>query len=218
MLHEASQYLQCQANGTYRYYRRVPKEVAQADGRVFVRASLKTKDRDVALACAERFHAELEHEWSRLAWERSGQAKEATKPSWAEARLAAIQFAREQNFGFCTVKELTSGPLSRVVGWVMGFASIDRFTQLEKGELGNLMQGWERDSYTVEELERVVVAAAYLVVRDGEHLLPLFQRLERETLNERERQAALTRAREVYEASGYSERARHAGRHVDTRR
>ncbi|MCM2455281.1 tyrosine-type recombinase/integrase [Rhizobium sp. CG4] len=53
-------------NGIYRYYRRVPTEVAHLDSRVHVKKSLKTKNHKEALERAETLHKASESYWKAL--------------------------------------------------------------------------------------------------------------------------------------------------------
>lgn len=53
-------------NGIYRYYRRVPTEVAHLDKRIHVKKSLKTKNLKEALERAESLHKASESYWRAL--------------------------------------------------------------------------------------------------------------------------------------------------------
>lgn len=54
------------ASGIYRYYRRVPTEVAKYDKRVYVRQSLKTKNLKEAIERAEAIHKAVEALWKAM--------------------------------------------------------------------------------------------------------------------------------------------------------
>ncbi|MBD9445733.1 MULTISPECIES: site-specific integrase [unclassified Rhizobium] len=74
-------------SGIYRYYRRVPIEVAPLDRRVHVKQSLKTKNHKEALSRAEDVHQALETLWKALL---HGEGKESSVARY-EAALKAAQ-------------------------------------------------------------------------------------------------------------------------------
>jgi integrase len=74
-------------NGIYRYYRRVPTEVASLDGRLHVKQSLKTTNHKEALSRAETVHSAIETLWGALV---HGEGKESSVARY-EAALKAAQ-------------------------------------------------------------------------------------------------------------------------------
>jgi hypothetical protein len=55
---------------------------------------------------------------------------------------------------------------------------------------------------TIERLERAVALCAYLVVRDGPVVIPLFERMERDLAEMRGQQATVERAKALLESLG----------------
>lgn len=99
---DITKYVQRQPSGIYRYYRRVPVEVAQHDKRTFIKVSLKTKNHKEALEKAQGVHDATERLWSAMA---SGNDN---KPEW-ERYEAAIRTAQSLGFAYRPVAEIAAG-------------------------------------------------------------------------------------------------------------
>ncbi len=99
---DITKYVQCQPSGIYRYYRRVPVEVAQHDKRTFVKVSLKTKNHKEALEKAQGVHDATERLWSAMA---SGNDN---KQEW-ERYEAAIRTAQSLGFAYRPIAEIAAG-------------------------------------------------------------------------------------------------------------
>jgi hypothetical protein len=59
----------------------------------------------------------------------------------------------------------------------------------------------QMNEVTVERLERAVALCAYLVVRDGPVMVPMFERLERELAAMRQTQDTVGRAKRLLESN-----------------
>lgn len=81
------------SNGIYRYYRRVPTEVAHLDKRIHVKKSLKTKNHKEALERAETLHKASESYWRALL-----EGKSATGA--VEEYQAAVKAAQSLGFTY----------------------------------------------------------------------------------------------------------------------
>lgn len=104
---DVSRYVQRQPSGIYRYYRRVPVEVAHVDRRMFVKKSLKTKNHKEALERADEINRATEALWSALA------AGNDNKREW-ERYETAVRLAQSLGFAYRTAKELAAGPLAEM--------------------------------------------------------------------------------------------------------
>lgn len=104
---DVSRYVQRQPSGIYRYYRRVPVEVAHADRRMFVKKSLKTKNHKEALERADEINRATEALWSALS------AGNDNKREW-ERYETAVRLAQSLGFAYRTAKELAAGPLAEM--------------------------------------------------------------------------------------------------------
>ncbi len=99
---DITKYAQRQPSGIYRYYRRVPVEVAQHDKRTFIKVSLKTKNHKEALEKAQGVHDATERLCSAMA---SGNDN---KPEW-ERYDAAIRTTQSLGFAYRPVAEIAAG-------------------------------------------------------------------------------------------------------------
>lgn len=99
---DVSKYVQQQGSGIYRYYRRVPIEVAHADKRKFVRVSLKTTDQLSALRKAIGIHAALESMWAAMA------AGNDNADEW-ERYANAVRLAQSLGFTYRKAEEIAAG-------------------------------------------------------------------------------------------------------------
>lgn len=99
---DVSKYVQQQPNGIYRYYRRVPIEIAHSDKRKFVRVSLKTKDHRVALDKAADVHTTLEAMWAAMA------AGNDNVEAW-ERHANAVRLAQSLGFTYLSTKDIAAG-------------------------------------------------------------------------------------------------------------
>lgn len=88
-----------QANGIYRYYRRVPTEVASLEKRTHIKQSLKTKNLKEALAKAEVIHSATENLWRSL-------IRGDSSVSAIEKYEAAVKVAQSFGFTYKTVSEV----------------------------------------------------------------------------------------------------------------
>lgn len=102
---DVSRYVQKQASGIYRYYRRVPAEVANLDRRTFVKKSLKTKNHKEALERADPINASTERLWAALA------AGKGTSQNW-ERHEAAVRLAQSLGFSYRPISESATEPLA----------------------------------------------------------------------------------------------------------
>lgn len=102
---DVSRYVQRQPNGIYRYYRRVPVEVAHIDKRTFVKKSLKTKNHKEALDRAEPVNASTEALWAALA------AGASASDEWAR-HAEAVRLAQSLGFAYKPATEIAIEPLA----------------------------------------------------------------------------------------------------------
>lgn len=86
-------------SGRWRYYRRVPRELAAFDTRNHVKQSLKTKNHREALQRAEEVHRATEALWRAL-------AAGADRSSSVERYEAAVKLAQSYGFGYTPVEQV----------------------------------------------------------------------------------------------------------------
>ncbi|MBD9372132.1 tyrosine-type recombinase/integrase [Rhizobium sp. ARZ01] len=95
------------ASGIYRYYRRVPTEVAHLDARTHIKQSLKTKSLKEALDKAQAVHEAAEAFWRALL---AGNDNDT-----AFARYeAAVKLAQSMGFAYRPVDEIATLPLDEL--------------------------------------------------------------------------------------------------------
>ncbi|RVN78018.1 DUF6538 domain-containing protein [Sinorhizobium meliloti] len=95
------------ASGIYRYYRRVPTEIAHLDKRTHVKQSLKTKSLKEALEKAQAVHDAAESFWRALL---AGNDNEA-----AFARYEwAVKLAQSMGFTYRPIAEVAALPLDEL--------------------------------------------------------------------------------------------------------
>ena len=95
------------ANGFYYYYRKVPTEVAEMDGRVHIKQSLKTKDLATALAKAAKLHKATEDFWKAL-------ARGSNSESALEQYNAAVAAARSLGFTYKSTEDIANLDLAEI--------------------------------------------------------------------------------------------------------
>lgn len=120
------------ASGVYRYYRRVPKEAAQFDKRVFVRQSLKTKSLQLAQERAIKVHDACAGLWSSLI------AGAAAETSW-QRYDAAVATAKSLGFEYRTATEIAAGPIDELVARVEKAAEHIDTPQIAAAVLGTVL-------------------------------------------------------------------------------
>lgn len=107
MTKDLAKYVVQQASGIYRYYRRIPTEVAHLDKRSHVRQSLKTTSLREALAKAQIIHDASEKYWqSLLAGQNSTTA--------IEQYQAAVRIATSLGFTYKPANELATVSLDEL--------------------------------------------------------------------------------------------------------
>lgn len=130
MSEDIAQYVHKQPSGIYRYYRRVPAEVANLDKRTFIKISLKTKILKEALDKAKPIHESVERLWSSMA---SGNDN---KPEW-ERYESAIKIAQSMGFAYKPVAEIASGDMVDFDRRVdVSFAEVDQRPSVARSIMG----------------------------------------------------------------------------------
>ena len=100
-----SKYVECQPNGIYRYYRRVPQEVlAKTGGSPHLKKSLKTKNHKEALDRAEAIHRATQTLWMTIA---SGNDNATTIEQYENA----VKAAQSLGFTYRPVADVAAGSL-----------------------------------------------------------------------------------------------------------
>lgn len=93
-------------SGIYRYYRRVPSEVAHLDSRTHIKKSLKTRDREQAASRALLIHKTVEDYWAALS-----AGADASK-KWEVHRNAV---AVAQSIGFSYRTDVSELPIAELI-------------------------------------------------------------------------------------------------------
>ncbi|MGE6740244.1 DUF6538 domain-containing protein [Allorhizobium pseudoryzae] len=94
-------------SGRWRYYRRVPRELAGLDSRVHVKQSLKTKNHREALQRAEEVHRATEALWRALA---AGADKTASVARYE----AAVKLAQSYGFTYVPAEQVATLDLDEI--------------------------------------------------------------------------------------------------------
>ncbi|WP_275782417.1 site-specific integrase [Pararhizobium gei] len=94
-------------SGRWRYYRRVPRELAELDSRIHVKQSLKTRNHREALQRAEEVHRATEALWRALA---AGADKGASLARYD----AAVKLAQSYGFTYSPVEQVARLDLDEI--------------------------------------------------------------------------------------------------------
>lgn len=94
-------------SGRWRYYRRVPRELAALDTRAHVKQSLKTTNHREALQRAEEVHRATEALWRGL-------AAGADRTTSMERYEAAVKFAQSRGFTYAPVEQVAQFDLEEI--------------------------------------------------------------------------------------------------------